>query len=122
MTRRHRKRTTPPTIFDAPGVDHLRHLAGCSLTTPEIAEPHAARCTIRTMCARYGVPIGDDNVALVILPPAIMKRLRHEAKQRHMARSKLLSRLLTIVATDNLFDAVLDARVEARAREINARA
>jgi hypothetical protein len=102
------KRTRGKTIFDEAGIAHLRFLAAERLSAPEIAEAlGSTRGSVYTMCSRYRIPLGDDNVEHIKLLPRIMELIAAEAKRRDISRNKLIARIAAVVAKDDLFDAVL---------------
>jgi hypothetical protein len=104
------KRPNTRGMFDEAGVTHLRFLANCNLMPAEIAMAMGcAPGTVYTMCARYHITLGDPNVMHVPLRAEINNLIRIEAERRNVSRSRLLARILTIIATDNLFNAVLGA-------------
>jgi hypothetical protein len=112
MTRR-AKRPNRRGMFDEAGVAHLRYLAACNLMPAEIASAMGcATGTVYTMAARYHITLGDPNVVHVPLRPPIVDRLRAEAERRNVERSRLLQRIITIIATEDLFNAVLGDPLE----------
>jgi hypothetical protein len=93
--------------FDQAAIDHLRHLAGENLTAAEIAARMGSTPgLIHTVCARYHIVLGDNNVAVVNLPGPVMERIRSEGERRSYSPGRLLRRIAIIA--DNLFDAMLD--------------
>src|SRR5215471_8319555 len=111
-----RKRITPAAL------NRIPHFLEQGLSAAQIAD--VIGCTVGTLrvkCSQMGISLrqqrpirsivrkANGHQALkLVLPPGIIDQLRSRAAQAGMSDSRLISRLLEVIARDGLYDAVLD--------------
>jgi hypothetical protein len=89
----------------------LRIMVGQRRSAEEIAAVLGrSPSSIRMMCSRLDLSLTDHRVLLrVRVPPDVLVELKSEAAARQMPIETLARILLTVVAKDKIFEAVLDA-------------
>jgi hypothetical protein len=114
------RRNRQKTIYTDEKLAEIPALLEQGLTREQIADRFGGKATsLQVVCSKKGIslwrqdrsrkPVELPDVELTIwLKDQTLKRLRQRAEVSGLTKSELASRLLNLIANENLFDAVLD--------------
>jgi hypothetical protein len=98
--------TSKQKVFTAKAMTTLRKMAPHHAPAEIAAAIGSTPWSVRATANRYGIPFGCHDL-VIHLGENARNALIAEATLRNMSAAKLAERLLTIIARDNLFLAVL---------------
>jgi hypothetical protein len=96
-------------VFDEPSVATMRQMAAEGKTAGEIAKAIGSTgACVSVMCSRYQIPLGRSGAFTIRVSETTRQALIREAERRGNPHvGDMIRRILTIIANDKLFDAVL---------------